>query len=185
MGKYSCAIGGCTEKSYAKSPGVKFFYLATLSDESVKNAWKDKILSTRSDISNRTQINDVAICNRHFVDGDKRNLPTIIPKMNSKKELIWPEQKTRRTIIRKLPFNSPDSVTKQPKESPRILMPRPDTPLPLKDKLMHMQSALNATPPKEVLNFCFNFNSLNVYFYRKRVNSSSPARVNSAPFIFF
>ena len=85
MGKYSCAIGGCPEKSYAKSPGVKFFYLATLTDENVKNAWKDKILSTRADISNRNQINDVAICSRHFVDGDKRNLPTIIPKVNSKK----------------------------------------------------------------------------------------------------
>ena len=100
MGKYSCAIGGCPEKSYAKSPGVKFFYLATLTDENVKNAWKDKILSTRADISNRNQINDVAICSRHFVDGDKRNLPTIIPKVNSKKEVIWPEQKTRRTIIK-------------------------------------------------------------------------------------
>ena len=99
MGKYSCAIGGCPEKSYAKSAGVKFFYLATLTDENVKNAWKDKILSTRADISNRNQINDVAICSRHFVDGDKRNLPTIIPKVNSKKEVIWPEQKTRRTII--------------------------------------------------------------------------------------
>ena len=106
MGKYSCAIGGCPEKSYAKSPGVKFFYLATLTDENVKNAWKDKILSTRADISNRNQINDVAICSRHFVDGDKRNLPTIIPKVNSKKEVIWPEQKTRRTIIRKLPVRS-------------------------------------------------------------------------------
>ena len=150
MGKYSCAIGGCPEKSYAKSPGVKFFYLATLTDENVKNAWKDKILSTRADISNRNQINDVqAICSRHFVDGDKRNLPTIIPKVNSKKEVIWPEQKTRRTIIRKLPFTSPVSTTKQPKESPPTNS-QPHTPLPLKDKLLKIQSALNATPPKEV-----------------------------------
>ena len=125
MGKYSCAIGGCPEKSYAKSPSVKFFYLATLMDENVKNAWKDKILSTRADISNRNQINDVAICSRHFVDGDKRNLPTIIPKVNSKKEVIWPEQKTRRTIIRKLPLGHSPRQFQRPssQKNPHPLIP--------------------------------------------------------------
>ncbi|KAL5008360.1 hypothetical protein ScPMuIL_013941 [Solemya velum] len=93
----SCAIGACEEKTYEHSKDVKFFYLRNLKEE--KRAWKLKIAKTRKDSES---IGDhVAICNRHFVDGDKRNLPTIIPrKVNG--EIIWPNQTpSRRIVIRK------------------------------------------------------------------------------------
>ena len=105
MGLYSCAIGGCEEKTYRKSAGVKFFYLKNIKDEKVVKAWKDRILSTRSDIKHRWQINDVAICSRHFPDGDERNMPTIIPKPTGNKERKWPEKKERRSIIRQLQYS--------------------------------------------------------------------------------
>lgn len=162
MGLYSCAIGGCDEKTYRKTGGVKFFYLKSLKDEATIKAWKDRILSTRSDIKYRWQINDIAICSRHFIDGDKRNIPSIIPKTDNKNRVVWPVKKERRKIVRKLNYSpkinkqstGTDNVNfkcKQTTGSSSTVSTGVILDLPLTEKLSSIKAAVCQTPPKEVI----------------------------------
>ena len=52
-------------------------------------------------------LKDAVVCSRHFVDGDKRNLPTITPRIIGGK-LVWPDVSSgRRPLVRRqLPFES-------------------------------------------------------------------------------
>lgn len=151
MGRQSCAIGACPEKSYRKSEGVKFFNLKWIKDETIKRAWKKKILATREDIKSEACLNDVAICSRHFVDGDKRNLPTIIPRFIDG-EIIWPDSKAtnrklplRRTLWSATP---PDETTASCSGSSTDTQPCTTT--PLSAKLTKICTQLSSSPPKEV-----------------------------------
>jgi hypothetical protein len=159
MGLYSCAIGGCDEKTYRRSKDVKFYYLKNIKDAKVAKAWKDRILSTRADIRHRDDINDVAICSRHFPDGDKRNLPSIIPKQK-----IWPEKKQRRLIVRrKLSYQPTSTFTtteeRQHEQEDEICSNASSNSMntddshgspPLAKKLCLIRSSILKTPPKEV-----------------------------------
>ena len=60
MGRYSCAIGPCDEKSYKKSDGVQFFRLI-FAPPNMKNVWKTKIMDTRKDIKSMDDIKNVCI----------------------------------------------------------------------------------------------------------------------------
>lgn len=93
MGRYSCAIGGCEEKTYKKSKGVKFYHMKGFSGTHAV-AVKEFFLNTRLDLTNVSEIKDSVICSQHFEDGDKNNLPTIIPRKISGK-VEWPSPKKK------------------------------------------------------------------------------------------
>ncbi len=80
MGRYRCAIGGCPEKTYRCQAGIKFFSVKSTA-EPLRSAWKEKIMKTRPDISSVTQIYDYMICSRHFLNGDKNQVPTLFPNV--------------------------------------------------------------------------------------------------------
>ncbi len=131
MGRYSCAIGSCTEKSYGrdKSDGVKFFHVKNFPSQN-RTAVKKKILLTRKDIKSLDDIKDMKICSRHFPGGNKHSLPTIIPKLENGKS-IWPDIKSRRNIVR-----STDDTAK------------PNECVSLQSKLDNINSSMMKTPPK-------------------------------------
>ena len=141
----SSAIGACDEKTYKHSEGVKFFYLRNLKDD-IKRAWKRKILETRKD---QNVIGDhVAICSRHFVDGDKRNLPTIISRIVNG-DVIWPNQIPSRRIISKkqLDFGQFKVLeTPSPKSSETITRSPP-----FSEKVRRLHASSAKIPAKEVL----------------------------------
>ena len=134
MGRYSCAIGSCTEKSYGrdKSDGVKFFHVKNFPSQN-RTAVKKKILLTRKDIKSLDDIKDMKICSRHFPDGNKHSLPTIIPKLENGKS-IWPDIKTRRSIVKTSTVNT---ETQKGDVS-------------LQSKLDNINSSMTKTPPKLV-----------------------------------
>ncbi len=153
MGKYSCAIGPCNEKSYDKSEGVKFFHIQHFPEQN-KLAVKRKILSTRKDISSINDIKDVKICSRHFLNGDKTNLPTIIPKLVGG-QVVWPEDfpKPRRSLKRHLDVNS--EVELRPKLKKRSKTdtqsgPALDQSPKLSAKLQQIKQTIAKSPPKLV-----------------------------------
>ena len=168
MGLYSCAIGGCDEKTYRRSTGVKFFYLKNIKDETTLKAWKDRILSTRSDIKHRWEIKDVAICSRHFPDGDKRNMPTIIPKKVGNQQ-IWPVVSERRSVVRKLPYSTPmSSCSHDEIQGHNMDLNQGSTCAespPLKTKLSALISSMDKTPPKEVISV---YNGYSLLFIKYR-----------------
>ena len=134
MGRYSCAIGSCTEKSYGrdKNDGVKFFHVKNFPSQN-RVAVKKKILQTRKDIKTLDDIKDMKICSRHFPDGNKHSLPTIIPKLENGTS-IWPDVKSRRNIAR----NSMDDT------------PKPKECVSLQSKLDNVTLSMTKTPPKLV-----------------------------------
>ena len=149
MGKYSCAIGPCQEKSYRKSEGVKFFHIKNFPDKN-KIAIKRKILSTRKDISSINDINDVVICSRHFPKGDKTKLPSIIPKVVDGK-VIWPENfaKPRRALKRHADSIDEHKPKIQKAVESRAKTPHSSTKSPkLAAKLQRIKSSISKTPPK-------------------------------------
>ena len=154
MVRQSCAIGPCPEKTYNRSTGVKFFNIKYIADNQIKSAWKRKILSTRADIKSESDLHDAVICSRHFIDGDKRNLPTIIPRKVGDK-IIWPETNPeRRMVVRKQlifsatsspPNNDNDTCQNNESESASNW----------KSKLVQLQQTLDNSPPKLVCIFSY------------------------------
>ena len=85
---------------------------------------------------------------RHFVDGDKRNLPTIIPRMVNR-DVIWPNQTPGRRIISKKQldfgqFKVPE--TPSPKSSETSLTRSP----PFSEKVKRLHASSVKSPAKEV-----------------------------------
>ncbi len=154
MGKYSCAIGPCKEKSYNKSEGVKFYHVQSIPEQN-KLAVKRKILSTRKDISSIEDIKDLKICSRHFPNGDKKGLPTIIPKIVNG-EVIWPNDSSKpRRVLKRHSEDAPDvppcpkkqktqseSGVRQKKGVTSNKSPK------LSAKLKKIKLSINKTPPK-------------------------------------
>ena len=142
MGRYSCAIGGCDEKTYDRSTGIKFFHIKHFSGDQ-KNRITDKILATRMDL-NVNKIKDVVVCSRHFPEGDKTKYPLIIPrKVNG--IIVWPNETIpRRKIVRTSPFPSATST----------VTTTTSTPLTSKhttgEKLDTLMASCNESPEKVV-----------------------------------
>ncbi|XP_069103137.1 uncharacterized protein [Argopecten irradians] len=153
MVRQSCAIGPCPEKTYKKSEGVTFLYMINVKDNDLKRAWKDRILNTRKDVRSRDELNHVAICSRHFKDGDPSNIPTIIPKIHGG-EVVWPEtEKPRPKVIRRaLDFNDSASPPSSPpdveSEPPPSLTPKFKS--ELQQKLDQIRTVMTESPPKIV-----------------------------------
>ncbi len=157
MGKYSCAIGPCNEKSYDKSEGVKFFHIQHFSEEN-KLAVKRKILSTRKDISSINDIKDVKICSRHFQNGDKKGLPTIIPKVING-QVVWPEDSSKPRRPLKRHSNFAVDVTSGVEPSPKLRKVSTtatnsrlalDRSPKLNAKLQKIKHSIASSPPKLV-----------------------------------
>ena len=145
--RQSCAIGPCPEKTYKHSEGVKFYNIRNISDIETKKAWKKKNLSTRADLKSADQIKDAVICSRHFEDGDKRNLPTIIPRKVGQ-EIVWPEKYERRWLIRRqLPFSKGSSAETVSSTSTPV---RQSPESVLQTKLSTIKKALDKAPPQMV-----------------------------------
>lgn len=153
MVRQSCAIGPCPEKTYQRTEGVKFFNVKYIKDPIIKQAWKKRILSTRADLKNESQINDAVICSRHFVDGDNRNLPTIIPKKVGN-NIVWPENvQNRRVVVRRqLNYQSSASCSSSKNDDVDSSMGPSDLALDdsLDSKLQSLQEVLDFSPPKVV-----------------------------------
>ena len=150
--RQSCAIGPCPEKTYNHSEGVKFYNIRNISDPETKKAWKKKILSTRADLKSADQIKDAVICSRHFENGDKRNLPTIIPRKVGK-DIVWPETSDRRLLIRRqLSF----SKTSAPSVSSTSTHVRQSSESVLQCKINTLKRALDTSPPQMVSYYYYN-----------------------------
>ena len=107
------------------------------------------VLETRKDTKD---IGDnVAVCSRHFVNGDKRYLPTIIPrKVNG--EIIWPQETIPRRHIRKqlsyTPVNRPITLAESsPTDHSNHV--KENSP-PFSTKLKRLHEAIDESPEKEV-----------------------------------
>ncbi|XP_070562180.1 uncharacterized protein [Ptychodera flava] len=93
MGRYVCAIAHCPEKSYERSPGVKFYKLK-YQPQHIQKIWKRRILLMRTDVKKQSDLTDVCICSRHFQGGAKTkisNIPTIFPKKSDDGSITWPQ----------------------------------------------------------------------------------------------
>ena len=149
MVRQSCAIGPCPEKTYKRSEGVKFFNIKYIDNQEIKSAWKKKIIATRADIKSESDLKDAVVCSRYFVDGDKRNLPTIIPRIIGGK-LVWPDVSSgRRPLVRRqLPFESSKT-----KEIPSVRIDHLDPPSQndgTEKKLLYLKTLLESSPEKLV-----------------------------------
>lgn len=133
--RYSCAIGGCNEKTYSKSTGVKFFHVKNFVGEQ-QIAVKTRILNTRKDLKNIGQIKDYVICSRHFPGGDKTKKPSLIPKIVGE-EIVWPKSGNERK-----------AVIRNNKEDP--IEEKDDTQTKTGDKLMSLIQACSESPDKVV-----------------------------------
>ena len=142
-------LGLVPEKTYKRSEGVKFFNIKYIDNQEIKSAWKKKIIATRADIKSESDLKDAVVCSRYFVDGDKRNLPTIIPRIIGGK-LVWPDVSSgRRPLVRRqLPFESSKT-----KEIPSVRIDHLDPPSQndgTEKKLLYLKTLLESSPEKLV-----------------------------------
>jgi hypothetical protein len=162
MGRYSCAIGPCNEKTYKKSEGVKFFHLNSITAQH-RDVVKRKIFTTRKDLKSVTQIKDAMICSRHFPNGDKRKMPTIIPRLVGGK-LVWPEEPTkRRPPVRGSPPHTDQCPVSNCLSTPTSSRPSTSEGLTTAQKLHTLNLLADQSPEKVVRTYNYILTPINCH----------------------